>query len=45
MSEVTKAYKGFDKSLQCCGFQFEVGKEFEEPAADVCKRGFHAKEV
>ena len=45
MSEVIKAYKGFDKSLQCRGFQFEVGKEFEEPAADVCKKGFHACEM
>ena len=45
MSEFIKAYKGFDKSLQCRGFQFEVGKEFEESAADVCKRGFHACEM
>ena len=44
MSEVIKAYKGFDKSLQCRGFQYEVGKEFEEPAANVCNRGFHACE-
>ena len=45
MSEVIKAYKGFDKSLQCRGFQFEVGKEYEEPAAEVCKKGFHACEI
>lgn len=45
MGEVIKAYKGFDKSLRCRGFQFEVGKEFEESAADVCKRGFHACEM
>lgn len=44
MSEVIKAYKGFDKSLQCRGFQYEVGKEFEESAADVCNRGFHTCE-
>lgn len=44
MSEGIKAYKGFDKSLQCRGFQYEVGKEFEESAADVCNRGFHACE-
>lgn len=45
MGEVIKAYKGFDKSLRCRGFQFEVGKEFEESAADVCKKGFHAVEA
>ena len=39
-----KAYKGFDKDLKCRGFQYEIGKEYEEPEAIVCNRGFHACE-
>ena len=39
---MTKAYKGFDKDLKCRCFQYEVGKEFEEPQASLCNRGFHA---
>lgn len=45
MSEIIKAYKGFDKDLKCRGFQFELGKEFEEPAAKACEKGFHACEM
>ena len=37
-----KAYKGFDKDLKCKGFQYEVGKEYEEPDVILCKKGFHA---
>lgn len=37
-----KAYKGFDKDLKCRGFQYEIGKEYEEKEAKVCKKGFHA---
>lgn len=37
-----KAYKGFDKNLKCLGFQYEVGKEYEEQDAILCKKGFHA---
>lgn len=37
-----KAYKGFDKSLKCRGFQYEIGKEYEEKEAIICKKGFHA---
>ena len=39
-----KTYKGFDKDLRCRGFQYEVGKEYEEKEAEACKRGFHACE-
>ena len=39
-----KAYKGFDKDLKCRGFQYEVGKEYEEGGANLCKKGFHACE-
>lgn len=37
-----KAYKGFDKDLKCKGFQYEVGKEYEEPEVILCDKGFHA---
>ena len=37
-----KAYKGFDKNLKCRGFQYEIGKTYEENDAVLCKRGFHA---
>ena len=36
------AYKGFDKDLRCKGFQYEIGKTYEEPEAELCKCGFHA---
>ena len=39
-----KCYKGFDKDLKCRGFQYEIGKEYEENAADICRKGFHACE-
>ena len=39
-----KAYKGFDKDLKCRGFQYEVGKEYEEENASLCEKGFHACE-
>lgn len=39
-----KAYKGFDKDLKCRGFQYEIGKEYEEKEAELCKKGFHACE-
>lgn len=37
-------YKGFDKDLRCRGFQYEVGKAYEEKDAQICKTGFHACE-
>ena len=39
-----KAYKGFDANLKCRGFQYEVGKTYEEPEASLCNKGFHACE-
>ena len=39
-----KAYKGFDKDLKCRDFQYEVGKEYREDEAALCKKGFHACE-
>ena len=44
-----KAYKGFDKNLRCDPtgknpFQYEIGKNYEEPEADLCNLGFHACE-
>ena len=40
-----KTYKGFDKDLKCRGFQYEIGKEYEEEKAKACECGFHACEA
>lgn len=39
-----KTYKGFDKDLRCRGFQYEIGKEYEEKKAEACECGFHGCE-
>lgn len=39
-----QAFKAFDKDLKCRGFQYEVGKEYQEPEAALCRKGFHACE-
>ena len=39
-----KMYKGFDKDLKCRDFQYELGKAYEEPTAELCEKGFHACE-
>ena len=36
-----QGYKGFDEDLQCRGFQYEVGKEYETDKAIACNTGFH----
>jgi|LSQX01.1.fsa_nt_gb hypothetical protein len=41
MSEVVKGIKGFDKDLKCRGYQFEIGKHYEEEEAIICNAGFH----
>ena len=41
--KVIKSYKAFDKNMQCRGFQYEVGKEYEmDGEIKCCNRGFHA---
>ena len=44
MSEkVIKSYKAFNKNMQCRGFQYKVGKEYEmDGEIKCCERGFHA---
>ena len=43
--KVIKSYKGFDKNMQCQGFQYEVGKEYKiDGDIKCCERGFHACE-
>lgn len=39
-----KSYKGFNKDMTCRGFQYEIGKEYEEENAKACECGFHACE-
>ena len=37
-----KGFKGFDTNLQCKGYQFEIGKDYEhEGKVEICKSGFH----
>ena len=42
MSNKMIGFKGFDKYMQCRGFQYEVGGEYEhEGDVSLCKSGFH----
>ena len=47
-SKPVKAYKGFNKHMQCTPngkiFQYEIGEEYKEDAANLCHCGFHACE-
>ena len=40
-----KAYKGFDKNLQCRGLQYEIGGTQEFDNVKLCERGGHACEA
>ena len=44
-----KVYKGTDKNMVCNPggdnpFQYEIGKTYEKPKAELCRHGFHACE-
>ena len=39
---IIRGFKGFDKDLKCRGFQYEIGKDYEqEGEVKCCERGFH----
>ena len=44
MSEIIKAYKGFNKDMTCRGKQYEEGRDYEEAQASACNYGMHACE-
>ena len=39
---IIRGFKGFDKDLKCRGFQYEIGKDYDqEGKVKCCERGFH----
>lgn len=43
--DIIHSFKGFDKDLKCRGFQYEIGKEYEQNGKiKACDNGFHACE-
>lgn len=41
--KIIKSYKAFHKNMQCRGFQYEVGKEYNiDGDIECCRQGFHA---
>ena len=42
---IIHSYKGFDKDMKCRGFQYEVGKDYEQDGKiKCCSNGFYACE-
>jgi hypothetical protein len=41
MKTKVKGYKGFDKNMQCRGFQYKVGGKYKEDEVSICEKGFH----
>jgi hypothetical protein len=37
-------YKGFNKNMQCRGYQYQEGKTYKTDKANLCEEGFHACE-
>ena len=43
--KIIYSFKGFDKDMKCRGFQYEVGKDYEQDGnIKCCNNGFHACE-
>ena len=44
-TETIVAYKGFDRNMQCRGYQFAIGQTYEHDGkVEACASGFHACE-
>jgi len=41
MKNKITGFKAFDQDLKCRGFQYEVGKTYDETNISMCNRGFH----